>query len=85
MSAAGQIPLTIDTLNKTRVGEFDAVARAAGELCYATRSSDPIDAAVVLNAAGTISVIVTSDPNDLRRLVRSLPRELGSTITILRA
>ena len=72
-------------LNKTRLGEFDAVARAAGELCHATRSSDPIDAAVVLNAAGTISVIVTSDPNDLRRLVRSLPRELGSTITILRA
>ena len=69
----------------TRFGEFDAVSRAAGELCHAARTSDPIDAAVVINATGTTSVIVTSDPNDIRRLVRALPRELRSTVTILQA
>jgi hypothetical protein len=72
-------------LTKTRAGEFDAIARATGELCHAARSSDPIDAAVVLNAAGATSVIVTSDPNDIRQLIRALPRDLGSTITIVRA
>ena len=72
-------------LKKARVGEFDTLARAAGELCYAARSSDPIEAAVVLNAMGTTSVIVTSDPTDIRQLVRALPTEVGSTITILRA
>jgi hypothetical protein len=72
-------------LAKTRAGEFDAIARASGELCLAARSSDPIDAAVVLNAAGAASVIITSDPNDIRRLVRALPGDLGSTITIVRA
>lgn len=72
-------------LAKTRAGEFDAIARAAGELCHAARSSDPIDAAVVLNAAGATSVIVTSDPNDIRRLIRALPGDLSSTISIVRA
>jgi monomeric isocitrate dehydrogenase len=71
-------------LKKTRLGEFDDVARAAGELCHAARTADPIDADVVLNATGTTSVIVTSDPNDIRRLVRALPKELGSAITIRR-
>jgi hypothetical protein len=72
-------------LRKTRLGDFDTVARAAGVLCHAAHSADPIDAAVVLNATGTTSVIVTSDPKDIRRLVGALPREIGSTITILRA
>jgi hypothetical protein len=72
-------------LAKTRAGEFDAIARAAGELCRAARSSDPIDAAVVLNAIGATSVIVTSDPNDIRRLIRSLPQAVGSRIAVVRA
>jgi len=72
-------------LHKTRLGPFDPIARAAGELCQATGSSDPIDAAVVLNATGTTSVIVTSDPVDIKNLVRALPGELGSPITIIRA
>ena len=72
-------------LNKTRLGLFDPIARTAGELCQATGTSDPIDAAVVLNATGTTSVIVTSGPTDIRRLVRALPAELGSPIAILRA
>lgn len=72
-------------LNKMRRGQFDAVARASGELCHASGTTDPIDAAVVLNATGTTSAIVTSDPNDIRRLVRALPRESRSNITIIRA
>jgi len=72
-------------LKKTRLGEFDAIARAAGELCHAARTSDPIDAAVVLNAMGTTSVIITSDGKDIRKLVRTLPQELAATITILPA
>lgn len=72
-------------LARTRAGEFDAIARSAGELCRAARSSDPIDAAVVLNATGASSVIVTSDPNDIRRLIRALPTDVASKIKIVRA
>ncbi len=72
-------------LKKTRAGEFDTVARAAGELCHNARSSDPIDAAVVLNATGATSVIVTSDLGDICKLVRVLPPEIGSAITVVRA
>lgn len=71
-------------LKKARVGQFDAIARRAGELCHSAHSADPIDAAVVLNATGTTSVIATSDPKDMRRLIRSLPTELGAAITVLR-
>jgi len=45
-----------------------ASARAAGQLCAATASSDVIDASVVLVAAVVDGVTVTSDPDDLRRL-----------------
>lgn len=72
-------------LKKTRRGEFDDIARTAGELCHAARTEDPIEAAVVLNARGTTSVIATSDPKDIRQLVRALPKEIGSSITILAA
>ena len=46
----------------------DAVARAAGALCGKTSTSDVIDASVVLCARSRRSAIVTSDPDDLRRL-----------------
>lgn len=71
-------------LKTTRVGKFDAIARPAGELCQSARSADPIDAAVVLNATGTTSVIATSDPKDMRRLIRALPGQMNSAITVLR-
>jgi hypothetical protein len=70
-------------LEKARVGPFDVVARQAGELCQSAHRDDPIDAAVVLNATGTTSVIATSDPKDMRQLVRSLPSGLGAAITVL--
>ena len=46
----------------------DRAARAAGQLCGATRTSDVIDASVVLCARTRGDQIMTSDPDDLRRL-----------------
>jgi hypothetical protein len=43
-------------------------AKAAGELCGRRRTSDPIDASVVLLARHADAVIATSDPDDLRAL-----------------
>lgn len=50
----------------------DARARAAGQLCGVTRTSDVIDASVVLCARSRDHGVVTSDPDDLRRLDPSL-------------
>lgn len=49
------------------------VARAAGELCGRTRTSDVIDASVVLAARARRQHIVTSDPDDLGRLDPGAP------------
>ena len=46
----------------------DQVARSCGELCGATNSPDIIDASVVILAREQRNPIVTSDPNDIRRL-----------------
>ncbi len=46
----------------------EQLARSCGELCAATNSSDVIDASVVILARERRDPIVTSDPNDLRRL-----------------
>ena len=46
----------------------EELARSCGELCGATNSSDLIDASVVILARERRDPIVTSDPNDLRRL-----------------
>jgi hypothetical protein len=43
-------------------------ARAAGELCAASGTSDVIDATVVITARPTRDVVLTSDPGDLLRL-----------------
>ena len=44
------------------------LARACGELCGSVNSADVIDASVVILARERRDPIVTSDPNDLRRL-----------------
>jgi hypothetical protein len=44
------------------------LARSCGELCAAAGASDVIDASVVILARQRLDPIVTSDPNDLRRL-----------------
>jgi hypothetical protein len=46
----------------------EQLARSCGELCGATNTSDIIDASVVILARERRDPIVTSDPNDLRRL-----------------
>jgi predicted nucleic acid-binding protein len=46
----------------------EQLARSCGELLSASKSSDIIDASVVILAREGRLPIVTSDPNDLRRL-----------------
>jgi len=45
-----------------------ALARACGELCGSKRTTDVVDASVVLSARRTGDRIVTSDLRDLRHL-----------------
>ena len=69
-------------LKKTKPGSFDVLAKAAGELCHAAGTADPIDASVALAAARTECVIYTDDLPDIRHLVRSLPRGEGTRVTV---
>jgi hypothetical protein len=50
----------------------DLSARAVGQLCAATATSDVVDASVVLVARSVDGVIVTSDADDLRRVDPSI-------------
>jgi hypothetical protein len=57
----------------TRVEDLTAaLARAAGELCGLRGTQDVIDASVVLAARRAGGVVVTSDPQDIRRLDATL-------------
>jgi hypothetical protein len=55
------------------IAPFDPLARAAGELCGRSRTSDVCDAHVALVAASA-DVLYTSDPKDLERLLAALGR-----------
>ena len=46
----------------------EQLSRSCGELCGAAGTSDVIDASVVILARERRDIIVTSDPDDLRRL-----------------
>ena len=46
----------------------EQLARSCGELCGASDTRDIIDASVVILARDRRDAIITSDPNDLRRL-----------------
>ncbi|MEX1008679.1 MAG: twitching motility protein PilT [Acidimicrobiia bacterium] len=48
-------------------------ARVGGELLGRTRTSDAVDAAVVVSAASRGDAILTTDPVDLRVLAASMP------------
>ena len=50
----------------------DSAARAAGQLCGARRTSDIVDASVVLCAKSRGHKILTSDPDDLSHLDATL-------------
>jgi hypothetical protein len=55
--------------DKVVVHELDAEsAKAAGHLCGATGTDDVIDASVVLVARARRGVVLTSDPDDIRRI-----------------
>jgi len=68
----GRIQVTLARFVRSEEVEIipldDQFARACGELCGATNTSDIIDASVVILARARQEPIVTSDPHDLRRL-----------------
>jgi predicted nucleic acid-binding protein len=62
------------TDDRVEVVPLDAfTARAAGQLLGGTGTTDVVDASVVLCARQREHVILTSDPDDLRRLDPRLP------------
>lgn len=61
----------------TEVPALDRVlAEAVGDLCGRTRTSDVVDASVVLTARRLNALVITSDPGDLRQLDPSLRLEM---------
>lgn len=68
----GRVQTTLARLLRSEEVELvpldEQIARACGELCGATKTSDVIDASVVILARERRDPIVTSDPDDLRRL-----------------
>lgn len=64
-------------VNGCRVEPFtEAQARAAGAALAASEGRDLINAAVVITALARNDLIVTSDPDDLRRIADSLGRAI---------
>jgi hypothetical protein len=63
------------------IAPFDPCARAVGELCGRTHTADICDAHVALVASGKSDVLYTSDPDDLRRLLRACGRRQPSIVT----
>lgn len=55
----------------------ESQARAAGAALAASGGSDLIDAAVVMTALARNDLIVTSDPDDLRRIAAAIGRDLA--------
>lgn len=70
-----QVPLrALCNSSKTEIIPLDrACAEAAGVLCGRARTSDVVDASVVLAGRQVRGVVVTSDPVDLHRLDPLLP------------
>jgi len=68
----GRVQVTLSRVLRSEGVEVipldEQLARSCGELCGATNSSDIIDASVVILARERRDPIVTSDPDDLRRL-----------------
>ena len=68
----GRVPVTLARFLRSEEVEIvpfnDQLARCCGELCGAASASDVIDASVVIVARERQDLIVTSDPDDIRRL-----------------
>ena len=62
------------------IASFDAVARAVGELCGRTRTTDICDAQVAIVAAAQGDVLYTSDPRDMYRLITALGGSMPSIV-----
>lgn len=72
----GASPLIARLLAACAVESLDEpAARRAGELLARARAADVIDAIVVLGATARRDAIVTSDPDDIRRLVDATRRK----------
>lgn len=54
----------------------EPVARSAGAACRSSGSSDIVDSSVVTGAASRGDAIVTSDPNDLRRIAMAIGQNI---------
>jgi predicted nucleic acid-binding protein len=67
-STRKQAPLA-RALEHCVIASFDACARAIGELCGRTRTSDVCDAHVAVIAARHADVVYTGDLEDIRRLI----------------
>lgn len=61
-------------LNDCVLASFDDVAREVGELCARAGTNDVCDAHVALVASARASVLYTSDPLDMQRLVSAAGR-----------
>ena len=55
----------------------ESEAHEAGRLSGMTKTSDVVDAVVVTTALGQKATILTSDPDDIERLVRASGREVA--------
>lgn len=68
----GRVQVTLSRFLRSEGVEIipldEQLARSCGELCGATNSHNIIDASVVILAREQRDPIVTSDPDDLRRL-----------------
>ncbi len=50
----------------------DRLARASGQLCGVANTADVVDASVAITGRDRGARVITSDPDDLRRLVHQL-------------
>ncbi|SDU18135.1 PIN domain-containing protein [Jiangella alkaliphila] len=55
----------------------EQLAREAGAACAAARTSDVVDATVVISALSRGDLVVTSDPGDLARLADALNKPIN--------
>lgn len=74
----GNSPVIARMLGASEVEALtEARAKQVGRLLALSRSTDVVDAAVVVGAAERRDTILTSDPEDIERLVQALGRSVA--------